>query len=309
MPYGLGNLFAAEGVKSYMFHNYYGDYYGRDKSHANLGYVCRFRDTMEFTELWPSSDLEMMQQTVDDFIGEERFNVYYMTFSGHGPYNIFNNPLCKRNLPHVPEVVDGRKLPILARCFYASDLELEWSMEYLLERLEEAGKLDSTLIVVMGDHYPYYLSTGVAQSLRGTLPEATFERYHSTCIVWFGGRGEPIVCDTPCCNVDILPTVLNLLGIDFDSRLLSGTDVLCDSPHMAVLYNKSFITEVLKYDALSGKSVQIDESVSFDKKGLRAYIDSVNSDVKARYAAALAVNKTDFYRFVWENSGLMDAEP
>lgn len=309
MPFGLGNLLRGEGYESYMFHNYVGSYYGRNKSHANLGYTCRFSDTMELRYTWPASDREMFEQTVDDYIGAEHFNVYYMTFSGHGPYNIYNNPLVHHNYSQVPEVVDGRKMSVLGRCFFASDLELEWSMEYLLERLEEAGKLDNTLVVVTGDHYPYYLSDATAVSILGKSPERNFERFHSTCIMWCGGLDEPIVCDEPCCNVDILPTVLNLLGVEFDSRLLPGTDVFSDAPHTAVLSNKSFITDVLKYNALSGQSFKLAPELFPDKPSLRSYIDSVNSDIKARYAASLAVNKTDFYRFVWENSGLADEIP
>ena len=42
--------------------------------------------------------------------------------------------------------------------YLAGHLEFEKAMKYLLERLEEAGKLDKTLIVIVGDHTPYYLS-------------------------------------------------------------------------------------------------------------------------------------------------------
>lgn len=307
MPYGLGNIFADMGVKSYMFHNYTGDYYARNKTHANLGYICRFSDTMQLTERWPSSDLEMMQQTVDDYIHEDRFNVYYMTFSGHGPYNIDNNPLCARNFSSVPEVINGRKMNVLARCFFASSLELEWSVDYLLQRLEEEGKLDNTLIVIVGDHYPYYLSDTIARSILGELPDRAYGFFHSTCIMWSGAIKEPIVCNAPCCNVDILPTVLNLLGIDYDSRMLSGTDILSDSAHMAVLWNKTFITDTVKYCTVDGKYVPLGDGEKFDRTEMRAYIDSVKNEIVSRYAAALAVNRTDFYRFVWENSGLLPA--
>ena len=308
MPFGLGNLFAKLGVKSYMFHNYSGDYYARSRTHSNLGYVCRFSDTMELTERWPASDLEMMEQTVDDFIRDERFNVYYMTFSGHGPYDVAGNPLCARNFSYVPEVVNGRRLNAMARCFYAGALELEWSMDYLLERLEEAGKLDNTLIVIVGDHYPYYLADDGARSILGELPDRAFEFFHSTCIMWCGGLEEPIVCDAPCCNVDILPTVLNLLGIDYDSRLLSGTDILSDSPHAAMLWNKTFITDTVKYCTVDGSTVPLGEGKNYDRAAMRKYIRGVRADLVSRYAAALAINRTDFYRFVWENSGLLPAE-
>lgn len=37
---------------------------------------------------------------------------------------------------------------------------------------------------------------------------------------------EPVKIDDPCTAVDIVPTLLNLFGFDYDSRLLSGRDVL-----------------------------------------------------------------------------------
>ena len=307
MPCSLGNIFSQFGVRSFAFHNYLGRYYGRDKTHANLGYKCKFMGEMKFTNKWPSSDYEMMLQSVDDFIEEDRFNVYYMTFSGHGPYRTDNNAISRANAPKVPKSLNGRKLEPVARCYIANNLEVERSMQYLLRRLEEAGKYDNTLIVLMGDHYPYYLHDQAVKSILGKLPEKNFERYHSTCIMWFAGK-EPIVCDTPCCNVDILPTVLNLLGIPYDSRLYSGTDIFSDSLHAAMLYNKNFITESVKYNASDGKATWLIDTGDLDKDQMQAYVDNVYSVLKARYAAALSINKVDFYRFVWENSGLMPSE-
>ncbi len=306
MPYGLGNVFDELGVKSFMFHNYLGSYYGRSTTHKNLGYVCKFMGAMKFTNKWPSSDLEMMKQSVDDFINEDRFNVYYMTFSGHGPYNRDKNAISKANYSKVPSSINGNKLTTLARCYIANNYELEKAMTYLMDRLEQAGKLDNTLIVLVGDHYPYYLTDAAAKSIFGKLPESTFEKYRSTCIMWCGGLEEPIICDTPCCNVDILPTVLNLLGIDYDSRLISGTDIFSDSLHVAMLYNKNFITDTVKYNASSGKATWLVDTGSMNDEVLHAYVDYVYSILNARYAAALSVNKLDFYKFVWENAGLFD---
>ena len=304
MPYGLGNVFQNLGVKSYAFHNYLGRYYGRSVTHPNLGYMCKFMGDMEFTNKWPSSDLEMMEQSIDDYIKDDRFNVYYMTFSGHGPYRTDNNAISRKNAPQVPASLNGRKLESVARCYLANNLEVEYSMEYLLQRLDLAGKLDKTLIVLVGDHYPYYLHDRAVTSLLGELPEKEFERYRSSCILWFAGD-EPIVCDTPCCNVDILPTVLNLLGIEYDSRMLSGTDIFSDSLHAAMLYNKNFITDTVKYNAADGTYTWLADPDASTEEEKQAYVESVYSVLKARYAAALAVNKLDFYRFVWENSGLL----
>ena len=100
MPQGLGDLFTEAGIPSYAFHNYYGKYYRRILSWPNLGYTCKFTgDGMTFTSNWPSSDLELMEQSVDDYIGDEQFHAYYMTFSGHGPYTN-SNYMYNKNIWH-----------------------------------------------------------------------------------------------------------------------------------------------------------------------------------------------------------------
>ena len=304
MPYSLGNIFTSVGVDSFAYHNYIGSYYGREKTHVNMGYRCRFKEDMKFTTEYPTSDLEMFKQTVDDYIDLDRFNVYYMTFSGHAPYKK-GNPMCNRNLKSVQEKYDGRALGEQARCYFAGQIELEKALQYLLDRLEEAGKLDNTLIVLAGDHYPYRLDNSSVKKMLGKLPDENFEKFHSTCIMWFNGLSEPIICDEPCCNVDILPTVLNLLGIEYDSRMLSGVDVFSDSPHVAMLYNRNIITDTFKYNASSGKITPIGSGENMDKAELEAQAAAVYEFQKARYAAAVSVVKEDFYRFVWENSGLL----
>ncbi len=309
MPYGLGHMFEEIGVNSYAFHNYYGEYYGRAKTHKNLGFKCKFMGEMKFSNKWPSSDLEMMKQSVDDYINEDRFNVYYMTFSGHGPYDKDKNAITKHNLSKVPKTLDGRELNYGARCYLANNLELEYAMKYLMDRLDEAGKLDNTLIVLVGDHYPYYLTDKAAKSLLGYLPDTEFERYRSTCMMWFNGLAEPIVCDTPCCNVDILPTILNLMNIEYDSRLISGTDIFSDSLHAAMLYNKNFITDKVKYNAADGKAEWLVDTEGISEEDLQAYVDNVYSILKGRYAAALSINNLDFYRFVWDNLLVPESEP
>ena len=59
-------------------------------------------------------------------------------------------------------------------------------MTYLLERLEEAGKLDNTVIVLAGDHYPYYLTDAGYEALKGEKGD-DFESFHSTCIIYNAG--------------------------------------------------------------------------------------------------------------------------
>lgn len=305
MPYGLGNIFNALSVKSFAYHNYFGEYYNRKVTHSNLGYTCRFMDEgMSFTSYWPASDLEMMQQSVDEYIDQERFNVYYMTFSAHGPYSD-ENSICGRNIAAVDRLIPSDQYGYNARYYLAANLELELAMQHLMQRLEEAGKAENTLIVLTGDHYPYYLSNGAFDELTGADTEPVFGYYKSNCIMWCGGLEEPIVTDTYCCNVDILPTVLNLLGIEYDSRLLAGRDIFSDGEHTAVLYDKSFLNENVWYEAPYRHPMWQADISAIDEYQLNEYISFTSDTIDARYAASLMIVDTDFYRFVWENSGLM----
>ena len=68
------------------------------------------------------------------------------------------------------------------------------------------------------DYYPEL--TGVQDTTRDT------SRYRNTLILWCGEMEEPVMVDTPCSAIDIVPTLSNLFGLEYDSRLLSGRDIL-----------------------------------------------------------------------------------
>ena len=60
---------------------------------------------------------------------------------------------------------------------------------------------------------------------------------------------EPVHIEKPCCSMDVLPTLLNLFGLEYDSRLLAGRDILSDAPGLVVLSNRSFISDFGRYNA------------------------------------------------------------
>lgn len=306
LPFALGNMFENSGVKTYAYHNFRGYYYAREDTHPNLGYTTtRFmggKNGMHFTSAWPSSDLEMMEQSVGDYINNDRFHAYYMTFSGHGPYSEANN-ICVDNIEIVRERVKGKGYNENALYYLAANYELEKAMAYLLEQLEAAGKIDNTMIVITGDHYPYYLTTSAYNSLAGKKVDQNFEKYKSACIMWCGGM-EPVQIDTPCCSVDILPTVLNLFGFEYDSRLLPGVDILSDSLHIAMLYNKSFVTDKVRYNAQSGKVEWSGSAADMTDAQKEQYLDYCIALTKNRYKLSLELMSEDFYKFVLENRQL-----
>ena len=301
MPFSTANMFKNIGANTYAFHNFKGYYYQRNKTHANLGFQnLRFMGGtggMKFTTSWPSSDFEMMEQSIDDYINDEQFHAYYMTFSGHGPYSEAN-PIAVRNLETAKELLGDKKMTETAKYYLAANYELEKAMSLLLEKLEAAGKLDKTMIVIAGDHYPYYLSEYHYNSLAGHKVDTNFEKFSSTCIMYCSGM-ETVEVDVPCSNVDILPTVYNLFGMEYDSRLLMGTDVFSNNTHIAMLYNKSFITDKVKYNAQKGKVEWLPGTENMSETEKESYLEYCISTTKLRYAASLDVIEENFYRFVF----------
>ena len=293
MPFTASMMFKEKlGIQPYGYHNHVADYYARRLTHPNIGYKMRFNKSgMKFTSNWPSSDLEMMQQSVDDYIGQEQFHAYYMTFSGHYKYSVKENGMSKKNWDLVKDL-EG--LNDTAKAYLACHVELDRALEYLLQRLEEEGVADRTAIVLTGDHFPYGLTDEEYSQLVGyTIDE--FTKYKSSLIFWVGGLEEKIVVDEYCCNVDILPTILNLWGFDFDSRLLAGTDVFSDGTHVAVRVDKSFYTDKLWLNANTGEIKYLVDPSEIPE----GYVDSIIRLIQNRLDMSSNILNSAYYNFLY----------
>lgn len=292
LPFTLGNAFQEQaGVQSWGYHNYVGSYYGRNESHPNMGYTMQFaKDGMEFTTSWPASDFEMLEQSVDDYIDQEQFHAYYMTFSGHYRYDASTNLMAARNW----EVVKDLPYSDTCKAYLSCHVELDKAMEYLLQRLEEKGIADKTAIVIAGDHYPYGLSDAQYSELIGYEID-DFSRYKSSLIFWVGGLEENIVVEEYCCNVDVLPTILNLWGFAYDSRMLAGTDVFSDGTHVAVLIDKSFLTDKAWFHANTGEIRYLTEDAQLPE----GYIENMNRMIATRFSVSSDILNQAYYNFVF----------
>lgn len=296
LPFTLGNLFQEQrGIQSYGYHNYVGSYYGRDESHPNMGYSMKFAGKgMKFTNSWPASDLEMMEQSIDDYIGMDQFHAYYMTFSGHYKYDD-SNAIARKNWKQAVKLRYSRK----TRYYVSCNMELEYAMAYLMQRLEEAGVADKTAIVLAGDHFPYGLENAEYSELVGYKIDG-FSKYKSTLIFWVGGMEEPITVDEYCCNVDILPTILNLWGFDYDSRMLAGTDVFSDGTHVAALVNQSFLTDKVWFNANTGETrYLVDESEIPE-----GYVENMNRLIKTRFSISSDILNSGYYNFIFDKGAV-----
>ena len=298
LPFCLGNALKGMGYQAWGYHDYIGDFYNRNITHANMGYTFKAADSgLNIKIDWPSSDLEMMEASVDDYINSgEPFHAYYMTFSGHYQYN-WDNAMSAKNRDAVKDLPYSEPV----KAYIACNLELEYALEYLMQRLEEAGVADKTCIVLTNDHYPYGLTEDEYNELAGQTLDTTFEKYRNSFICYVPGLSENIVVDEYCSTADILPTLLNLFGVDYDSRLLAGTDVLSSGLHAAVLSDKSFLTKTFRYDAGTETVIPADENTTVSDELAEAYRLYVDS----RFQLSGNILNSDYYAHVFarESSG------
>ena len=320
MPMALGWQFRELGYNVPAYHNNTYTYYGRDRTHPNLGYdYSGIGNGLELpSNLWPNSDLEMMQATIggyiDDYVNNgTNFHAYYMTVSGHCNYNWGGNAMARKNRAAAEAAYPDASESVQA--YIACNLELEYAMKYLVEQLEAAGIADDTVIVLTADHYPYAMAegdvdyynelTGLNDSERDT------SRYRNTLILWCGSMEEPVVVDTPCSSIDILPTLANLFGLEYDSRLYSGRDVFATnyevdqaSTCMPLVvfantgYGNSWITAAGTYEA-STKTFTPNPGVEVDDN----YVKTVSRLVQAKYSYAKLLIQHDYYSYVLPEPG------
>jgi len=286
MPFCMGNQFRSLGYKTTAYHDHTYTYYRRDISHPNMGYDYKgYGNGLVVKKTWPESDLEMINVTAGDFTADKPFHVYYMTVSGHMNYNFSGNYMAAKNKALVANLPYSDS----SKAYIACNLELEAAMKAMLEKLEAAGIADKTVISLSGDHYPYGLPRECIDELAGHKVEENFELYKSTMILWKKGM-DAVVVDKPCASLDRIPTLSNLFGLEYDSRLMMGSDILSDAPSLVIFSNRSWITDRARYNTVTDK-VEFFDGTESDK----AYIKTVNRIVADKFKYSAKILETDYY--------------
>ena len=291
MPLGIGNMFKKEGYNAYAFHNHSYKYYERNKSHPNIGfnyYGCgNGLEKKMNCKHWPNSDLEMVEASFDYFLKDDKpFLTYYMTVSGHLNYNFYGNNMASRNKKAVKDL----KYSDAVKAYYATQIELDKALEKLLKTLDEKNLLEDTLIVLGPDHFPYGLTTKEMNEVSKTDRGDKFENYHTTLIM-YNPSIERTEINKVVSGLDLLPTIYNLYGIDYDSRLLMGRDIFSDSEGLAILSDRSWVTNKGTYNTVSKKFTSTTAEEVTEK-----YINEINSIVYQKFSMSSLILYYDYYK-------------
>jgi len=287
-PYGIGTMFSNAGYNVYGYHNNSIYFQDRNKYLKSQG-ISNFKgcdngfDKLMNCNAWPQSDVDMINITYKDYINdEEPFLAYYMTVSGHFYYTFSENSVARKNKKYVEHLNYNENV----KAYLATQIELDRALESLMNKLEEAGKLDDTVIVLLADHYPYYLSLKDINTLSTYKRDSMIEA-NSNALIIYNSKMKSETVNKVGMSIDVLPTVLNLFGMEYDSRIIMGKDILSTSLGLAIFKDKSWVTDKGTYYASSGKFVgeDIDED----------YIKNINNIVNNRVSISRKIVANDYY--------------
>lgn len=298
MYFSMANTLKRMGYSCYGFHDNDYTYYDRNITHPALGYEwiasgngLEYQTDEYGQDIWPQSDLVMLEETFDKYTKDRPFHLYYLTVSGHVPYGYgAANAMSEKN----KDVVADLDYSDTTKAYLASQYEMERMLEELLERLEKRDLLDKTVIVLAGDHVPYD-NMEVVDELAGQSFGNDLDAYRSRLTIWSGSMKKPVRVEKVCSSIDILPTMLNLMGAEFDSRLIVGRDILSDSPGLVLFPDRSYITDAYEYNASWDQIVR--GNVSDET------FEAMQLYVADKFTAADNITETGYYNYVADYLG------
>lgn len=286
LPFTMGNLMKNSGYSTFCYHDHTYTYYGRNLSHPNMGYQVfkAVGNGLKInSKIWPESDVEMINASFNDYKGKKPFLTYYVTVSGHLLYNK-NNCMAVKNWSYV----ENLNYSTAVKAYLACNIEFDRAMELLIKKLEESKLLENTVIAISADHYPYGLNINEISELKGHQAEKNFELYENTFLIWNKGM-KPVTVNKAACSMDVVPTLSNLFGLNYDSRLLMGKDIMSDNEGLIIFSNRSWITDKGRYNAVT------QEYKSSVNPGDQAYIDKINKIVKDKYTYSRLILDKNYY--------------
>lgn len=295
LSYAIGNSFGRLGYNTYSYHNWFYKYYSRHVTMPTLGFsnytACKNGLEKKINCSWLPSDVDMMNVTFDNYAKNSPFVTYYITVSGHAPYNFMGgNSMAVKN----KKVVEDLPYTTPVKAYLASQMELEYALQTLIGKLEEAGILEDTVLVLTGDHYPYTLTKEEINEISTYEREELVSVNHSNLIIW-NTNNEHKVVEKVASQIDVLPTILNLFGIDYDSRLFIGQDIFSNEEGLAIFASRSWKSDKGTYYKNTG--FVGDENVSAD------YISYMNSRIANSFTISKLMLEKDIYKKIEEAIG------
>ncbi len=228
-PNSMANLFKNEDYIINAFHMNTGEYYARTANYRNWGYDNYYGliDTKEYSDKSYQLDRELiLNETFNElmFPTDKKFVNYIITYSTHMPF-INTKGVCKL-LDEIDHVSEEEYIPVEMseeECIRRQAKETDYMMELLINNLEEKELLDNTIIVAFADHYLYTMEDKSILDKNKNTYENLINK--TPFFIWGNDIDKKNVKEVTS-QLNILPTILNLFGIEYNPNNYIGEDAL-----------------------------------------------------------------------------------
>ena len=284
-PFTYSNALKNKDYSLNGYHNGVYTFYKRNEVMKEFGYnfkACGNGLEKEINcNLWPQSDDEMLSATFKDYKDNDNFLAYYMSISGHLNHNFKDNDMAKKYQDQVNDL--NYSEPVKA--YISANIDLDKALEHLIDNLTKENKLKDTVIVLAPDHFPYGLSKKEYSELNKI--DTTYDKHKSNLII-YNPEIKKTVIEKYASNIDILPTLLNMFGIEYDSRLLIGNDIMSDAEGLVMFNDRSFLTEYGFYNEKNNRFTSF-------KQTPNNYVIEKQKEVLNKYNASSLILEKNYY--------------
>ena len=278
-PYSMANMFKNQDYVVNAFHMNSGEYYSRQTNYTNWGYDKYYGllDINDYKDKSYTLDRELINDVTFQekmFPKDSKFVDYLITYSNHLPFTNTKG-VCKLLYDmemDLDDTVDmGEELSSTfvqlteEECIRKQAHETDYMMELLLKKLTELNLIDDTVIVVFTDHYLY------------TVEDKTIlDKYKNTSnnlinktpfFIWQNNMKRTNIKEVTS-QLNILPTTLNLFGINYNPNYYIGSDALSQNYKGIV-----FFSDYSWYDG----NIYVENGViANNKSSSQEYLDEKN---------------------------------
>ena len=278
-PYSMANMFKNQDYVVNAFHMNSGEYYSRQTNYTNWGYDKYYGllDINDYKDKSYTLDRELINDVTFQekmFPKDSKFVDYLITYSNHLPFTNTKG-VCKllydmeMDLDDTVDMGEESSSTFVQlteeECIRKQAHETDYMMELLLKKLTELNLIDDTVIVVFTDHYLY------------TVEDKTIlDKYKNTSnnlinktpfFIWQNNMKRTNIKEVTS-QLNILPTTLNLFGINYNPNYYIGSDAL-SSNYKGIV----FFSDYSWYDG----NIYVENGViANNKSSSQEYLDEKN---------------------------------
>ena len=302
--YSMARLFKNEGYTVNAFHMNSSEYYSRNINYKSWGYDNYYglKDLNEYADNSYQLDRELIlnEKFYNLMFNQEgNFVNYLITYSTHTPFNS-ERGVCKMILEknaQENEEIENNKEDIVDEKIYTEEdcvkiqaSETDYMIGLLIQALKDNDLYNNTVIVAYADHYLYTLSDKtILNQYKNTTNNLI---NHTPLFIWSNKIKKKSITKVTS-QINILPTILNLFGIEYNKTYYSGEDALDKSYSEIVFFND--------YSWYDGK-IYVDSKGISDNKASQNVIDEKSEYVNFLIKKNDLVLKYDYFKELKKNN-------